>query len=404
MNTFDESIDNMAIQDFDNLMHQITICPDEAERLSKKEELTIENLQYIAKIYGLLGLTFQCRKYLKLLNDDNYFEKKDYDDIIDLQDNLIEKHNNVPKYRLEHFSDIPTYLLAKQYEDVEYILNKKYNVYKRWNFDAVDSLFVDLHIKTADDVKKQELGLFLVFLPIILYYKKTYNIKKIIISVGPKLNNFLKKYFPDIINVPLEEYRDKVVPIEKVSVYSLYIDLFKNTNVNQILKDSIRNISKVILKDVPKKTNKLGILWYSNSIGNQHKSIPIGTLINTVGNNKKNINVKCLQYNDPKEEIDLFNKYSKNKFVDIFYNDYNTDICDIIDAVSDCKAVIGTSNVILISNILGIPSLLTGSTPHHHWYAFSGVLPYVTPTEMKFVGDYEGLYNSIYSHIDEHFD
>ena len=100
----------------------------------------------------------------------------------------------------------------------------------------------------------------------------------------------------------------------------------------------------------------------------------------------------------------FYNYFYKNKINDVFYNDLDTDICDIVDAVVDCKAIVGTSNFVLIANTLGIPSLLTGSSPHHHWYAGSKILPYLTPTNMNFYGDYEGLYKSIYDFVDANFD
>ena len=374
-----------------------------AQELTKKDNLTNDELKFIAHVYGFLKLAFQFKKYFNKIDEfDDEFKKK----VIVKHDGLIYKNIDYTKYYSEYKTGsfdndlILNFLEKNKLKEAKEIFKFTGLTTSNWNFCETKYLYFDFDAK---DELKYELGIFFVFLPIINYYKHKFNIKYIYLCVTEKLNPFIEKYFPYIKNIKAKDREYVKSKIPYIGKHYSYIKFFEDECGEENIKSSIKNIQDTVIKH-KKNTNKLGFLWYSNSMLYQEKSIPIGVVINTLGNNKKNLNLKCLQYNDCNEEIELFNENSKNKINDVFYNDFNTNICDIVDAVIDCKAIVGTSNFVLIASALGIPTLLTGSSPHHHWYARSKILPYLTTTNMNFCGDYEGLYKSIYDFVDENFD
>jgi len=371
--------------------------------LTKNKNLTQSEIILISHVYSVLSQPFQFKKYFKQI--------KDLD--ADTKNEIIFSHD-INLYRNINYKDYFNDYESKKFSSELFLnflgnnnlklaanyFNKSNFIKTNWDFKNTKYLFFDFDF---EDIDSPEVGLFFVYLPIIQYFKNTYKIKKIYVCVTEKLNGLLNRYFPYIENVKPKDVEYVKSKINFIGRHYSYLKFFNMSNCHSILKKEIENIRNIIIEN-KKQSNKLGFLWYSNAMESQCKTIPIGVLINTLGNNKKNLNLKCLQYNDAQEEIELFNKESTNKISDIFYNDLDTDICDIVDAVVDCKAIVGTSNFVLIANCLGIPALLTSSTPHHHWYASSYILPHLSTTNMNFSGDYEGLYKSIYDFVDKHFD
>jgi hypothetical protein len=141
----------------------------------------------------------------------------------------------------------------------------------------------------------------------------------------------------------------------------------------------------------------LGINWFANNIYDRYRSIPIGTLINTVGNHPKDLGVMSLQYNDPSIEIDIYNKYSKNKIVEVFNNDINTTPVEILNAVAQCYCVVGIQSepIMMAAWVLGIPTIVTASSPNFYWYFLNQMNPNLHTVQMRFAGDYDYVIKNI---------
>jgi hypothetical protein len=129
----------------------------------------------------------------------------------------------------------------------------------------------------------------------------------------------------------------------------------------------------------------------------RYRSIPMGVLINTIGNTEKNLNIMSLQYNDPKLDIELFNKYSKNKIKEVYHNDINTSLVDTISAVSKCYMYVGIQSEVstIAFALCGIPTMITASSPNIYWYLLNGLNPYINIAKMRYSGDYEYITDKI---------
>jgi hypothetical protein len=251
-----------------------------------------------------------------------------------------------------------------------------------WNFSFVEELEVEFSEYVTD---QREIGIYIQALP---YIELIYNlglVKKIKINCNERLRELLKIYFP---------YIEIGTCLNKVNRYEL-IEYVNQHGGAASIRRTILNISSRIRTN--KNPSYIGINWYANNIYDRYRSIPIGTLINTVGNHQKNLSVKSLQYNDPHIEIDLYNTYSKNKIVEVFNNDINTSAIEILDAVAQCYCVVGVqSEAIMMAHcLLGIPTIVAASSPNFYWYFLNELNPFLHIAQMRFTGDYEYVIKTI---------
>ncbi len=223
----------------------------------------------------------------------------------------------------------------------------------------------------------RESGIYIQLLPYIEILKHRANIKSIKINCNERLRELFQLYFP-YIEIGSSE--------NKVNSYEI-VEYVYSIGGSSLLRNSINNISKRLKNNKNKKF--LGISWFANTLYDRYRSIPIGVLINTVGSNIKDLNVKSFQYNDPKIEIEIYNRYSKNKILETFDNDINTSVVEILDAVSECYCFVGNPNEmsVIASSLCGIPTIVTSSSPHFYWYIINELNPYLNTIRMRFAGD-----------------
>jgi len=207
-----------------------------------------------------------------------------------------------------------------------------------------------------------------------------------------RLQDLFKKYFP-FIHIGTASIA--------VSSYDV-MDEVKKLGGAALLRAEILKISHLI-RGI-KQPQFVGINWFSNAIWEKHRSIPIGTLINTVGAHENNLQVMSLQYNNLQTEIDIYNRYAKNKIIQTFDNDINTSVLDMVNAVSQCRLVIGIQSEVLVlaCSLLGIPSLVTANSPVMRWYLESQLNPFVQSTVMRFIGDHEYVCTRINKFLSDH--
>ena len=371
--------------------------------LTKKKKLYPHEIMKISGAYSMMRNPINCLNYMYLLdykkanikNYNIYSQKK----AIDIDDDCFDyyskdKKNTDKKTLLDEY--LGTLLRQEYYDEALWLLEKN-NLVGNWNYEKTDELYVNLNWP----INSPEKGLIFVHLHIFTYLIEKYNIKNLYIQCNEQFKDFFSLYFPEIKVV---NEKDVIHKIPQISIYKAFIDFHKQENSKKIILDQIQKNRKRVESKLNKKDNKIGLLWFSNDIISPHKSIPIGTFINTIGNNKKDLKLKSLQYNLTDVDIGLFNKYSKNKIQEQFHNNFHTPIIDIVHEVFDCKAVIGTSTVVLIAGAFGIPTLITAASPHFHWYLKENITPTIKTSRMKFFGDWETVYSDIYSFIDNHFD
>lgn len=207
-----------------------------------------------------------------------------------------------------------------------------------------------------------------------------------------RLQDLFKKYFPFI--------RIGTASIA-VSSYDV-LDEVKKLGGAALIRAEILKISNLIRGT--KQPQFVGINWFSNAIWEKHRSIPIGTLINTVGAHENNLQVMSLQYNNLQTEIDIYNRYAKNKIIQTFDNDINTSVLDMVKAVSQCRLVIGIQSeaLVLACSLLGIPSLVTANSPVMRWYLNPQLNPFVHCASMRFIGDHDYINTRINKFIDNY--
>ena len=231
----------------------------------------------------------------------------------------------------------------------------------------------------------REIGIYIQALPFIEYLHMQGKIKSVKINCNERLRELFAKYFP---YVQIGTAANKVNHLEIMH----YVHA---TGGASLIRQAIKNISNRIITD--KTPRFVGINWFANNIYDRYRSIPIGTLINTVGAHPKNLAVMSLQYNDPKIEIDIYNRYSKNKIIEVFDNDINTTPLEILDAVAQCYCVVGIQSeaIMMAAWLLGIPTIVTASSPNLYWYFLNQLNPNLHIAQMRFAGDYEQVYKNI---------
>jgi hypothetical protein len=240
------------------------------------------------------------------------------------------------------------------------------------------------------DNHSREIGLYIHLIPYIEILVKKYKIKNIYFDCNPRLHDFLEKYFP---HIKIGKHENKV------TIFDIVNEVIK-LGGSSLLRNSIREISKKFVKpEIEKKY--VGINWFANNLLERNRSISIGVLINTVGNSDKNLEIKSLQYNNPELEIETFNRYSKNKISEIFYNDINTSVLDIVDSLVDCKVFVGIQSEasVIAFSLYGIPTIVTSSSSSMYWYFINGLNPYIKCAKMRFQGDYESVAKTIFKFL-----
>lgn len=247
------------------------------------------------------------------------------------------------------------------------------------NVDEVEVVFEDYHLE------QYEAGVYLNALPFIEHVKNLLGIKVFKINCNDRIAEVFEKYFPYIRVGTCKN---------KVTVYELIERTFNTGGSSAVLK-AVKQISGRVVK--VKSPTFVGTHWFSNAIFDRGRSIPMGVLINTIGNNPKNLDIMSLQYNNPKIDIEIYNKYSKNKISKVYSNDINTSLLDTIAAVSECYMYVGIqSEVSMIASALcGIPTMITASSPNIYWYILNGLNPYVNVARMRYSGDYEYITDKI---------
>jgi hypothetical protein len=245
--------------------------------------------------------------------------------------------------------------------------------------DEVEVVFDNYHLH------KTEAGVYLNALPFIEHIKNLYNIKSIKINCNQRIAEVFEEYFP---------YIQVGTSNNKVTFYELVERTFCTGNSSSVMQ-AVKQISKRVVK--VEEPNYVGTHWFSNTFYDRYRSIPMGVLINTLGNNQKDLDIMSLQYNNPKIDIELFNKYSKNEITYVYDNDINTSLVDTIAAVSNCYAYVGIQSEVsaIAFALCGIPTMITASSPNMYWYLLNGLNPYISLARMRYSGDYQYITDKI---------
>ena len=251
-----------------------------------------------------------------------------------------------------------------------------YNEAKQQDFSKLQSFQI---VCQNYDNHSREAGLYIHLIPYLEVLKSRYDIQTVYFDCNPRLADFFEKYFPYV--------KIGTAP-DTVTMWDI-VDHVQNLGGASLLRTQILKISKRIRGNrIPKF---VGMNWFCNTLLERYRSLPIGMLINTIGNHKTNFEIKSLQYNDPVIDIEIYNRYSKNKIVGNFYNDIDTPILDIVDAVADCKMFIGVQSEasVIAFSLFAIPTIVSSSCPAMYWYFINQINPYIKPARMRFAGDYE---------------
>lgn len=315
-----------------------------SDNFSDKEELAYH--------YGILGFNSIAYKFLSEINAEKIHINRHLADLDSLYfaEELAEKiSNNI-------FDDIPR---------------------GNWNFKFIDELEIVLPNNDSD------ISSIINIIPYLEILKQKNFIDRVKIKCSDIFKNLFSKFF-DYIEIGSSE--TKTLTFEVIE--------FCEKNYPGELNKSITNISKKI-SNKPKKY--VGVSWFSNKIWERHKSIPIGVLINTIGNHTNDYDVKSVQYNYPDIEIEIYNRYSKNKIIDRFDSKINVDILEVVEGISDCKMYLGISNTFanVSAYLLDIPTIVTSSTPSMYWYWMNGLNKNVKIARMRFQGDFLHITNTI---------
>ena len=243
------------------------------------------------------------------------------------------------------------------------------------------------------DNHNREAGLYIHLIPYIEVLRTKYGIETVYFDCNPRLADLFAKYFPYI----------KIGTAPTVVSMHDVINEVTKLGGSALLRAEILKISKQIRGNI--KPEFVGINWFANTILERYRSIPIGTLINTIGNHRINYSVMSMQYNDPQEEIDIYNRYSKNKITEVFYNDRSTTILDIVEAVAKCKLFVGIQSeaCVIAFSLFGIPTIVTASSPLMYWYFENQLNPFIKCARMRFTGDYEYTTKTITKFLDHEY-
>lgn len=231
----------------------------------------------------------------------------------------------------------------------------------------------------------REIGIYIQTLPYLEALYQQGLIKSIKINCTERLRELFSLYFP---------YIEIGTSSNKVNFLEIIEHVQKNGGA-ALVRGAVKNIALRTVKD--KNPQFVGINWFANNIFDRYRSLPIGTLINTVGNHDKNLKVMSLQYNDPAIEIEIYNRYAKNKITEVFNNDINTTPVEILEAVGQCHCFVGIQSeaAMMAYNLLGIPTIVTASSPHMYWYFLNGLNPFLHTVQMRFAGDFEQVTKKI---------
>lgn len=318
---------------------------------------SIEDKTEIAYHYGNFGFNAIAVKYLREINADPWHIDKHLNQLDSI-------YNDYPASIRDYSTDFTTDHDLSKIKSFQ-ILCKNYDNHNR------------------------EAGLYIHLIPYIEVLRTKYNIETVYFDCNPRLSEFFAKYFPHI-------------KIGRHSTVVSMLDVIEEvTSLGgpALLRAEIKKISQRIRGNITPQY--VGINWFANTLLERYRSIPIGTLINTLGNHSTDYKVMSLQYNDPAEEIDIYNRYSKNKITEVFYNDINTPILDIVEAVAKCKMFVGIQSeaCVIAFSLMGIPTIVTASSPLMYWYFENQLNPYIKCARMRFAGDYDHVIKTINKHL-----
>lgn len=309
--------------------------------------------------YGHFGFNAYTLKYLK---DANYLDEEAFDKHLGQLDSTY--HPNCKKQ---------SELIFNNYSSIE-----------RGNCDflSVDEfeiVFDDYHLN------QREIGIYIHILPFIESVKKRSKFKSIKINCNERMRELFNMYFP---------YIEIGTSTNKVSYYQLIENVYQNGG-SSLIREAVKGISKRVIRN--KNPSFIGVNWFANNIYDRYRSIPIGLLINTVGSHDKDLNVMSLQYNNPEYEIDIFNRYSKNKITEVYDNDIQSTPLEILEAVSRCYCFVGIQSeaAMMAYCLCGIPTIVTASSPNMYWYFLDGLNPFLHSVRMRFSGDYDYIIKNI---------
>jgi len=258
-----------------------------------------------------------------------------------------------------------------------------YSSIPRGNVNLKECKTFQITFDFYDDCER-ECGVYLSSLPYIELIKNKLNCEKIYLNCSERMRELLEKYFPYI---EIGTCENKITQFEM-------LEYVYNNGGSELVKNCVLNIANRISK---KQKKYVGINWFSNILRNRYRSIPIGTLINTVGSHSKNLDVLCMQYNNPYIEIEIFNRHSKNKITKKFDSDLNTPLLDVVEAIDECHSFVGIQSEasIIAYSLFAIPTIVTASSPCFYWFGLNDLNPFLIPARMRFQGDYDFIINCI---------
>jgi hypothetical protein len=255
---------------------------------------------------------------------------------------------------------------------------------KRGNCNFLTTAEYELVFPGYETISR-EIGIYIQTLPFLEVLHQQGLIKSIKINCTERLRELFSLYFP---------YIEIGTSSNKVNFLEI-IEHVQKKGGAALVRGAVKNIALRTVKN--KNPRFVGINWFANNILDRYRSIPIGTLINTVGSHDKDLHVMSLQYNDPNIEIDIYNRYAKNKIIQTFDNDINTTPVEILEAVGQCNCFVGIQSeaAMMAYNLLGIPTIVTASSPNLYWYFLNHLNPYLHTVQMRFAGDYDYIVKKI---------
>ena len=228
-----------------------------------------------------------------------------------------------------------------------------------------------------------------------MYGELLENIENVIIECDPRLLNLFKRSFP--------KYHKNFVELGKISnnrnefqkidyvLYAGSLGKYYRKNINNFNKKSFLKIDQNNLNDMKIKLSiyqkkfKIGISW--KSFNNRYavdKSLKLKDFKNLF--NRNDCDFFNLQYGDVNEEINIFNKNSKNNLITIknidLYNDFESIACllkslDIFVTISNSTAHLAGS--------LGVRTILIKPENYalfHYWNQKKNKTPWYNTVEL----------------------
>ena len=202
--------------------------------------------------------------------------------------------------------------------------------------------------------------------------------KKIYFTCDPKLVKLFENSFTNVEIISRDNFKennpgeffDYHIPLGSLGKYfrKKREDFISSPNP-YLIDDNIK--TKKIADKINKKDSLLcGISWKSNNdeIG-INKSIKLEKLQKII--DFKNINFVNLQYGEVKQDLENFNKKSKNKIFEFDGIDVTDDIDSLASLIKNCDFVITTSNTTAhLAGALNIPTFVMvprGKGKFHYW-------------------------------------